>query len=201
MLDQVIQSYEASDAKKLGIQLITELPKSNQEIRHKIESGRKSGDCFICFPHEWQQRSEQIFSHIKSYKDDNLKRIFARQCEVKPLDISDVRKFCDLYHIQGSNRLGIAGWGIYYQESLLGVLSLGRHHYKSGEIVLDRLCFLSNIRIVGGASKLFSAAVKWAMEQNDIYQIISFSDNRWSLGIVYERLNFKFDKLLPPSYL
>lgn len=66
-------------------------------------------------------------------------------------------------------------------------------------IVLDRLCFKDGIQIVGGASKLFSRCIKWAKEKNH-KEILSFSDNRWSLGNVYVALNFEKGKEYSPDY-
>lgn len=155
---------------------------------------------FVIFPHEWETNKAQILSHFNSYNNE-LTKIHARKCEVNLIEMNELRKFCDLYHIQKSNRLGIIGWGIYYNNELMGVLSLGKHHRQnSEEIILDRLCFKSNIRINGGASKLFSNAIKWAKEQLKINEIISYSDNRLSKGNVYEKLNFTLNKELKPDY-
>ncbi len=154
---------------------------------------------FIFFRHEWNERSSQILSHINSYSQERFKT-HARRCEVKKIRSKQHRDFCDLYHIQGSNKLTLAAWGIFSGEEILGVLSLGRHNRDSKVTVLDRLCFKSGHRVVGGASRLFSAAKKWALE-NGIYSIVSFSDDRMSLGTVYERLGFELDCILPPDYL
>lgn len=154
---------------------------------------------FVFFSHEWKERSEQILSHINSYSQDRFK-IHARKCVVRKIRSKQHRDFCDLYHIQGSNKLTIAAFGIFSDNDLLGVLSLGRHNRDSKATVLDRLCFKAGWRVVGGASRLFSAAKKWALE-NGIYSIVSFSDNRMSLGTVYERLGFELDCELPPDYV
>lgn len=153
---------------------------------------------FIIFPHEWAKRHKQIESHLGSYSK-KLISIYARKCEVKKIESRILRDFCNQYHIQGANKLSIAGWGIFYNEKLAGILSLGRHNRDSEAIVLDRLCFHQDYRVVGGSSKLFSHALKWAMEKG-IEEIISFSDNRWSLGDVYANMGFKLEKELPPDY-
>ena len=54
-------------------------------------------------------------------------------------------------------------------------------------------------QIVGGASKLFSAGVKWCKE-NLYGKIISWSDNRWSNGNIYIKLGFDLEKNMPPDY-
>lgn len=173
----------------------------NTTVKNIVETKRKEGfPCFLFFKHEWETRSKQIIEHISSYQTEK-KRIYARDCTVKKIELRELRKFCNNHHIQGSNNLGIAGWALYYEDEVTGVLSLGRHHRQNAPgVLLDRLCFLSGVRVVGGASKLFSKAIAWAIE-NGIENIISFSDNRWSIGTVYPKLGFKLDKEMPPDYL
>jgi GNAT superfamily N-acetyltransferase len=167
--------------------------------KETLEMERKANpETFLFFRHEWNSRSEQIISHIDSYTEAENK-IYARKCSVKEIKSREHRDFCDLYHIQGSNRLSLVSFGIFSGKELLGVLSLGRHNRDSRVTVLDRLCFKKGWRVVGGASRLFSAAKKWALE-NGVYSILSFSDERMSLGTVYERLGFELDCVLPPDY-
>lgn len=154
---------------------------------------------FIFFKHEWNKRSKQISSHVNSYSQQEH-RVYARKCTVKEINLKIHREFCDSYHIQGSNKLSIISFGIFLKDELLGVLSLGRHNRDSKITVLDRLCFKSGIRVIGGASKMFSKAKDWALEKG-IYSIISFSDERMSSGKIYEKLNFSLDCVLPPDYI
>lgn len=156
---------------------------------------------FIFFRHEWNERSQQILAHVNSYSQQHNK-IHARKCEIKKISSKQHRGFCDLYHIQGSNKLTLIAFGIFQGEELLGVLSLGRHNRDNRDkvAVLDRLCFKAGWRVVGGASRLFSKAKEWALE-NGIYSIISFSDDRMSVGTVYERLGFNLACTLPPDYI
>ena len=169
-------------------------------MKRTLEVERSANpNTFIFFRHEWDERSEQILSHVNSYSQEQVKT-HARKCEVKKIGSKQHRDFCDLYHIQGSNKLTLAAFGIFSADELIGVMSLGRHNRDSKATVLDRLCFKAGWRVVGGASRLFSAAKKWALE-NGVYSIVSFSDERMSLGTVYERLGFDLDGLLSPDYI
>lgn len=200
-LEKIVAHFNQSGGEEFGLILMGDpRVKPFNSIKELITEVRSKGKpCFVVFPHEWVKRSDQILAHVRAYLAP-LHTVYARTCKVKELSIKKVREFCDLYHIQGGNRLGIVGWGIYHDEDLLGVLSLGRHHRQNiNDLILDRLCFRSDIRITGGSSKLFAAAVRWAMEHGE-GQIVSFSDNRWSAGKVYEKLNFKLDTELAPDY-
>ena len=171
-------------------------------MRTTLAQERESDpNTFIFFRHEWNERSQQILAHVNSYTQQH-KRVHARKCEVKKIRSKRHREFCDLHHIQGSNKLALVAFGIFHGDELLGVLSLGRHNRDNRDkvVVLDRLCFKANLRVVGGASRLFAKAKDWALA-NGIYSIISFSDDRMSVGTVYERLGFALDCLLPPDYI
>ncbi|MEI6470939.1 MAG: hypothetical protein WCO72_15895, partial [Betaproteobacteria bacterium] len=111
--------------------------------------------------------------------------------------------FFDSYHIQGSNKLGVIFFGLFSEDHLCRIMSLGRHSRQTDtskkEITLDRLCFKDGSNIVGGASKLFSRCLGWA-KSNGYKKIISFSDNRWSLGRVYEKMGFSLEKEYGADY-
>lgn len=78
---------------------------------------------------------------------------------------------------------------------------MGKHQRQGheGEIVLNRLCFLDDVQVLGGASKLFHKCIIWAKKER-YKAITTFSDNRWSVGNIYEVLKFKLKKILPPDY-
>jgi len=190
-----MESFEKSGLALKNVVLLSDFSNDRLQVKKLLNNGK----CFVIFPHEWHKRSKQIISHINSYDNPNAKIFYARKCTVKEIELKTIRQFCDLYHIQGANHLGIKGWGIYYDDCLLGILSLGKHSRNEKDIVLDRLCFMDNIRVIGGASKLFSQTLRWAMEQG-IKEISSFSDNRLSIGSLYQKLGFKLIKELPPDY-
>jgi len=153
------------------------------------------------FEDEWLNRQYQCKSHIKSILGIVEQKIFARKCIIKEIDKCEARPFIDEYHIQGSNNLSKICFGLYHAEELVGVMTLGHHHRQNGSsnLVLDRLCFKHSIQVIGGASKLFSRCIEWAKKGN-YSEIISFSDNRWSLGKVYEAMNFEMDREYRPDY-
>lgn len=153
----------------------------------------------VVFPHEWKDRSKQWKSHVLASDGQFEDRVYARKCTVKLIEKNTIREFCREYHIQGSNNLSVIGWGLYYKDELMGIISLGRHHRNYNVLLLDRMCFKSGIQIVGGANRLFSQCVKWA-KTKAIKEIVSFSDNKLSLGNIYKKLNFILDKELSPDY-
>jgi hypothetical protein len=115
-----------------------------------------------------------------------------------PIERQILTKFCDDYHIQGHNNLGIFFCGLFYNDELIGIMSLGRHHRGNG-ITLDRLCFKDGVQVIGGSGKLFKQCILWAKDKG-YKKIITWSDNRWSFGRVYEKIGFKLDKILSSDY-
>lgn len=176
------------------------IPREKYYIRDLLKRERETNPkTFVFFQHEWRSRSVQISNHVDSYSSSS-RSIQARKCEVREIDAATHRSFCDEYHIQGSNKLAVASFGLFFRDELVGVLSLGRHNRNAEEIVLDRMCFKQGVRVVGGASKMFSRAVTWC-KLNGVREISSFSDNRYSLGSVYEKLGFQLDVEMEPDYL
>lgn len=153
------------------------------------------------FDDEWNYRKDQCKNFIKSILGVYDTKVFARKCEIKEIDKKTCYDFCDLYHIQGASKKCKISYGIFYNNELVGVISLGNHHRKIDNkiIVLDRLCFKDGFQVVGGASKLFKYCINWAT-LNGYENIISWSDNRWSTGKVYKALNFQLDEELKSDY-
>jgi hypothetical protein len=157
-------------------------------------------ESIIIFSDEWINRNKQVKNFIAS-QIGRCHKIYARECKIQEVNVHTAREFIEKHHIQGSNNLGVVFFGLYYNEELVGVMSLGRHHRQvaDNKIILDRLCFVENILIVGGASRLFSRCVAWAKERN-YDEIISFSDTRLTQGHVYETLEFICEKVYRPDY-
>lgn len=124
-------------------------------------------------------------------------RIYARECIVKEISKDIANTFIDQYHIQGCKN-SLVYFGLYYNDVLVGCMSLAKHHRTNNDLVLDRLCFHSGYQIVGGSAKLLNACKSWA--KSDYEKIITWSDNRWGSGDVYSRLGFVLDKELGPDY-
>jgi hypothetical protein len=175
----------------------------NYHLNKHTKCIEKDIQLLTVFEDEWKFRQDQCKSHIKSILGVSSKKIFARKCEIKEISKLDAKSFFESYHIQGSNKLGVIFYGLFFEDTLCAVMSLGRHSRQidasKKEITLDRLCFKDGVQILGGASKLFAKCSEWA-RNNGYKKIISFSDNRWSLGKVYERMGFLLEKEYRPDY-
>ena len=151
---------------------------------------------FTIYENEWLLRQSQVISYLRAALGKNSRKLYARNCEVREVAPEIGKEFFETYHIQGKNNLGKYFAGLYKDEELLAVMSFGRHHRKSSELTLDRLCFKGDVSIAGGASRLF----KFLLKLSNASSITSWSDNRWSLGRVYASLGFLKDADLPEDY-
>lgn len=175
-------------------------PRDRNYHIHKFMKCRENDvQLLTIFSDEWENRQYQCKNHIKSILGVNEKRIYGRKCKVKEINKEIGRNFFEKNHIQGKNKLGFIFFGLYFEENLIGVISLGKHNRQVKDIVLDRLCFADGNQVIGGSSKLFKRCINWA-KTNGYKKIISFSDNRWSLGAVYRALKFNLDKSYEADY-
>lgn len=148
------------------------------------------------FEDEWITRQQQIIGFIKASIGKCENRVFARKTEIREIDDSTAQSFYDDYHIQGRTNKGIKSAGLYYNDALIAAMTFGKHHRGKDGLVLTRLCFKYDWCVVGGASKMF----KFLCDATKATEVISWSDNRWSVGGVYESLGFLKDDELGPDY-
>jgi hypothetical protein len=197
-----------NDNLKLGIEYCglywhTEFNERHRKYHwEKYDLCKKKGyKLLTIFSDEWQYRNIQVKNFVRSILGINKNKIFARKCSIKQLNVEEYKNFVNNNHIQGYSRRSLVAYGLFYDKQLVGAMSLAKHHRFTDNniIVLDRLCFLDNYTIIGGASKLFKYCNEWA-KFNNYKSVISWSDNRWSDGNVYINMGFILEKELAPDY-
>jgi len=126
--------------------------------------------------------------------------VYARKCKLVFGSSSDteVAEFFNDNHLQG-NATGCKFIGLTYSEQIVAgmlfsniVSTRGVSNASSAE--LRR--FASSCKVVGGASKLLTNFLR----VNNYKSVISFSDNSWFTGGMYEKLGFKLLYSIPPDY-
>jgi hypothetical protein len=132
-------------------------------------------------------------------EDFNRKKIYARKCEIKQIKDMKIRnEFLNNYHVQGSANCSVV-LGLYYEDELVSIMTFANpRSNKKTHIELNRFCCRSDLLVIGAAGKLLSYFIKNYASNYD--KIISFSDNRYSNGDVYKKLNFVLEEDLSPDY-
>ncbi len=152
------------------------------------------------FEDEWLERQDQVKNFLLSVLGKNEIKLMARKTELREVPKKEASSFLEQNHIQGSTTFRVA-LGLYHQNELVGVITGNQHHRQGHEylFVLNRLAFKSNVSISGGSSKLLKALIDYA-KSNGFDTMISWSDNRWSEGKVYEAMGFELTEELGPDY-
>jgi osmotically-inducible protein OsmY len=155
---------------------------------------------FHIWEDDWLFKRSILESQINNWLGLTTNKIFARKCNVKEIkDSKIVTKFLEDNHIQG--KVGSClKLGLYYENKLVSIMTFdhyeGRNKMSESEWNINRFCNKLNTNIIGGASKLF----KYFLKNYEINNVISYSDNDWSLGLLYETLGFKKVNESEPDY-
>lgn len=172
-------------------------------LKKYLECKTKGVDLIQIFQDEWEGKSDIFKSMLRNRLglNHNVDRVYARKCKIRILKNKEHREFLNNNHIQGSTGASVK-YGLYYNDELVSVMTFGKlrkslgSKHVDGEWELIRFCNKLNINVIGGASKLFKHFIK----EHNPQKIISFSDNRFFSGKMYEVLGFKFDSYTKPSY-
>lgn len=150
---------------------------------------------FTVFSDEYKQNKDKVINMIKSKGGYFDHIIYARKTDIRLLTKEDASSFCKTYHLQNFNPKTHTSFGLFNNDQLVSLMAFGYHHRNTKELVLNRYCSVFNTKIIGGASKLIKYASKYfGMD------IVTWSDNRWSNGNVYEKIGFIKQAELKPDY-
>ena len=174
---------------------------NNFEIQ-RLKNSRKNGKMSIhIFEDEWLDKCEIVKSRINNILGKNIKKIYARKCDIQVISHQEAKEFLEQNHIQG-NVYGKYNIGLYYEQELVSLMSFGNLRKNLGlnadnnKYEMLRFCNKLNISVIGGASKLLN------FFKNEYHptEIISYCDLRWSNGKMYEILGFTLDHISRPNY-
>jgi hypothetical protein len=165
-----------------------------------IEANKNGLRLITIFQDEWLHRKEQVKGFLLSVFKKRTIGIGARKTTLLMIDKKEAAKFFNENHIQGSTNTDVC-FGLFYENELVGAVSGSKHHRQGheGVFVLNRLAFKIGYSISGGASKLLKALLLYAKHRGYL-KLISWSDNRWSTGDVYEKTGFALEEIHRPDY-
>lgn len=166
----------------------------------KLEAANRAGIRLIqYYDDEWNYRQGSLTRQIDSILGFSTK-IPARELKAKKIDWVEAREFLEQNHLQGAGMPGKA-YGLFKERTLCALAVFGKplatrsSGPTPGEFELLR--FSSNCTVVGGLSKLIAA---FRRDEHTCNTLISFSDRRFSVGGVYQKLGFSMEKQTPPGY-
>lgn len=155
------------------------------------------------FEYEWIQDEtrEKIKQILRNALDSNIQTIYARKCYIKEIDTDIEREFLNRCHLQGYASSSIK-YGLYSQQGdeLISIMTFGASRFNNQyQYELIRYCNKPQIRVMGGAEKLFKRFIK----DHNPEQIISYCSMSKFNGGVYSRLGFsRADRFITePNYV
>jgi hypothetical protein len=180
-------------------------PKSRSYHKKKTDACEVNGIfLFHIFGYEWTHKKDVILSMIRNILHANDTKIYARNCEIRPVGSKDCRKFLNVNHRQGYANASVR-LGLYYDNELISVMTFGHIRATIGSNKTDksncwelvRFCSKINTTVIGGADRLFKHFIK----TYDPIEIISFSDHAHTKGSMYNTLGFSKIHTSGPSYM
>jgi hypothetical protein len=165
------QKYQS--CKELGIQLIT------------------------IYDIEWINSPEIVKSRLSAILNSFQTTIGARQTQVKELTTQEARKFLENSHLQGSVGASVK-LGLVHNSDLVACMTFSKSNKARGQTGWEIARFATKpyTQIHGAASKLFKHFINTYQPDS----VVSFSDNRWSNGAVYQKLGFELASPGTPGY-
>lgn len=168
--------------------------------RDKLEALIAAGvKPIVIYEDEWQHSREIVQSRLRNTLGCSLvQSIYARDTKVRVIDSKSARQFCDQYHLQGSARSNHR-LGLFNQENeLVAVMTFSKNNLsrKIHTWEINRFCSILNVRVVGGASKLFAHFIR----TENPPEVVSYGDRRWGDGSLYEVMGFESMGVTRPGY-
>ncbi len=142
---------------------------------------------------EWRNRASAIKNRLLNILGKSIRSIGARKLKIMRIDNSLAMKFYDDNHWQGSGSF-LWSFGAYYNDTLVSCMSFNKQR-STNTIELIRFS-TDGCNYPGVFSKLF----KFAVNNHNFEEVISFADLRHSNGDVYRKNGFEFISEIRPDY-
>lgn len=127
-------------------------------------------------------------------------KLGARKCFVRQITRQESNAFLLQYHFQGGENTSCIGLGLFYQDLLLGVLTIGRPRYAKADYEIIRYCMRPDYIVTGCFQKLFKAFLRTLSSDADILSYMDLN-KRMRASSVYENHGFEYLGTTPPDYM
>jgi len=173
----------------------------NYHLRKTDQIAEKGMTLLQFWDIEIEESWEKIINIIDGYLGFH-QRLAARKTTVVDLSSKEKSDFLGKNHLQGdvNSRINL---GLRTSEGeLVMVATFGVPRFtkkrSTEKFELLRLCSKKQLRVVGGAGKLFKYFVHNHLKDED--SVISYCDRRYSQGDVYRKLGFELRSISPPGF-
>ena len=141
------------------------------------------------------EKRDKIFRLLKHILTNSARVKYARDLDIRKVDLNEEREFLNKYHLQNYAASSLA-LGLYDKNELIFIGTFGKSRFNKNINELIRLCSKDNINVVGGLGKVLNTAFK-TMGNN----IITYCDISKFSGESYTKNGFTFEKYTEPNYV
>lgn len=165
-----------------------------REDRHHVKSTlcwNNDIDIIHVFQDEWRDKRPIVESMIMHRLGLSGKKLHARKCTVRPMDIHNARVFFDANHIAGYSRATFA-LGLYEHDVLVAAISFRKPFQKkyAGRAEICRYACTLGTSVVGGLGKLLATGLD-ECKHHGFIGVMTYADLRYGRGLGYEKVGFK----------
>lgn len=149
---------------------------------------------FTIFGNSWSSKKaiwkEKIKNQINLKQTD---KIGARQTKIIQLKPAETKDFLDKNHVQGYCVAQYC-YGLTYNDVIVALMTFSKNRIGIGKDrgigTYELVRYATSRSVMGGASKL----LKMFIVDHTPIQIVSYSDNQYSIGAMYVKLGFTMEK-------
>ena len=121
--------------------------------------------------------------------------VHARNATIKEITTEQANVLYDQSHIQGRIDHASVSYGAFVGDELVAAMSFNK---DLNDYQLSRFVVKCGIKCTGIANRLLSA---FKQDTRFVWDnVVSYSDNRWSVGDLYHKLGFSLDHINKPSF-
>lgn len=195
-VDQLKFAIEVDGLRHHSFNTFETKQQKNKHLNKTLIAQQNGIDLIHITDWQWKHKNDIVKSIIKNKLGKTSNRVFARKCQVIPIDYNTANSFLNQNHLQGQCTSSIK-LGLYHDNVLIAVATFGRPRYnKKYDWELIRFASKIDYTIVGGFSKLLKYFTRLHRGT-----IISYADRMISNGNVYRQNNFKLIGHSEPSFL
>lgn len=142
-------------------------------------------------------RFEKIMNIILT---NNKTKCGARSCVVRDITATESNTFLNKYHLQGAEYHSKWRYGLYYNDELCCVMTVGKPRYTSHDYEIIRYCVRPDFIVMGGFQKLFSCFLKNTKPGETVVSYMDLN-KRFSCNNIYEKSGFVLEGITSPDYV
>ena len=159
----------------------------------------KGIELLTIFGLSWKKDKELWKEKFKAKLQLSHNKVYARKTSIVKLLAKETKDILTKNHVQGYTTAEYC-YGLMYENKLVALMTFSSKRpgigKDRGNDAYELVRYVTNINVVGGASKLLSYFIK----QHSPKLIYSYSNNQYSVGKLYKVLGFSLESDNPPSY-